>query len=102
MVNVQDRPIGMSVAEALGSGLPVITTTAAPWSVVEGEGCGWWVPPTTDGLAVALSQATALPIRRLEDMGMRGRAFVTRELSWHASAKKFIFLYEDTLNRAQH
>ena len=32
---------GMVVAEALAHGVPVLTTTAAPWSILRERGCGW-------------------------------------------------------------
>jgi glycosyltransferase involved in cell wall biosynthesis len=37
---------GVVVAEALAAGLPVITTTGAPWNGLTTHDCGWWVAPT--------------------------------------------------------
>jgi glycosyltransferase involved in cell wall biosynthesis len=34
---------GLTVAEALAAGTPVISTKGAPWSGLEREGCGWWI-----------------------------------------------------------
>ncbi|GAG43150.1 unnamed protein product, partial [marine sediment metagenome] len=34
---------GMVIAESLAHGLPVLTTTGAPWSMLPERGCGWWV-----------------------------------------------------------
>jgi hypothetical protein len=42
---------GIAVAEAMGHGLPVITTYGAPWKLVEQERCGWWVCPGEHGCA---------------------------------------------------
>ena len=33
---------GIAVAEALASGLPVITTKGAPWAALTTYACGWW------------------------------------------------------------
>ena len=40
---------GMAIGEALAHGLPVLTTTGAPWSMLPQRGCGWWVEPTVEG-----------------------------------------------------
>jgi glycosyltransferase involved in cell wall biosynthesis len=84
---------GISVAEALAIGLPVITTTGAPWSCLKSQNCGWWVDIGTEPLAQALSQATQCSDRELRQMGLRGREFVGREYSWTRIAAEFTSLY---------
>ena len=37
---------GMAVGEALGAGVPVLTTTGVPWPMLARRGCGWSVAPT--------------------------------------------------------
>ena len=64
---------GMVVAEALAHGLPVLTTTGTPWSILPERDCGWWVEATVDGIAEGLSQATSRDTRNLQEMGARGR-----------------------------
>lgn len=73
---------GIAVAEALARGLPVITTTGAPWRELETHRCGWWVVPGVDGIAGALSAALATPSETLLDMGARGKALVEEKYSW--------------------
>ncbi len=48
---------GISVAEALAAGVPVITTKGAPWEeLMEESGrCGWWVDIGVEGLDVRLT-----------------------------------------------
>lgn len=84
---------GMVVVEALACGIPVITTTAAPWQQLEEFRCGWWVPPDVDGLQKALLEATRLPSMELRAMGNRGKALVTREYSWTGVATRMVEFY---------
>ena len=51
---------GIVVAEALAAGIPAITTTGAPWGVLEERGCGWWIDTGVEPLVAALREATAL------------------------------------------
>jgi glycosyltransferase involved in cell wall biosynthesis len=50
----------MAIAEALASGLPVITTHGTPWQELGTHHCGWWVDPAPGPLASALREATSL------------------------------------------
>ena len=85
---------GMAVAEALAYGVPVLTTTAAPWPMLEEKKCGWLSKPTPDGIVESLKLATSLEPSALEAMGQRGRAFVASELTWSKVAREFTDLYE--------
>jgi glycosyltransferase involved in cell wall biosynthesis len=84
---------GLVIGEALGCGIPVITTTATPWGRIEALGCGWIIDPTAEDIAVALRTATALPRDTLRDMGARGREWIPREFSWEQIAAKMHELY---------
>lgn len=92
---------GLVVAEALAAGVPVITTTATPWSALVAEGCGWIAPPTVDGIAVALGTATALDRADLRRMGEIGHAFAHREFNWSRLVERHIALYEQALGAAR-
>lgn len=86
---------GIVVGEALAHGLPVLTTTGAPWPILPGHGCGWWVPTTIDGIAEGLQQATALDPATLRAMGAKGRCLVnSSEYDWKRIARRFVSLYE--------
>jgi glycosyltransferase involved in cell wall biosynthesis len=91
---------GMAIAEALAHGLPVLTTTGAPWPMLQKHNCGWWVDATVDGIAEGLRQATSLDSETLQRMGRRGQAFVKAEYRWGRIAKQFIAMYESVLHRA--
>ncbi len=86
---------GMAIAEALAHGLPVLTTTGAPWPMLSRRGCGWSVNPTVEGIAEGLREATNLDSRTLGTMGARGRAFVAEEFGWPQTAAQFIELYHE-------
>lgn len=88
---------GMSIAEALAHGVPVLTTTGAPWPMLQQHGCGWRVDATVDGIAEGLRQATSSDTETLQAMGRSGRAFVKAEYRWERIAKQFIAAYESLL-----
>ncbi len=85
---------GMALGEALAHGVPVLTTTAAPWPMLEEDGFGWRVAPTVDAIAEGLRVATSLDPDVLSRMGMKGRAFVEAGFDWRGVAGRFMTLYE--------
>jgi len=90
----RSESFGMAIAEALAHGLPVLTTTGAPWPMLVEHGCGWWVEPTVDGIVEGLRDATSRDPDALRTMGMRGRALVATEFRWERVAKQFVSTYE--------
>jgi glycosyltransferase involved in cell wall biosynthesis len=91
---------GLVVAEALGSGLPVITTTGTPWSALPTHRCGWWVEPAVQPLAAALQSATTLSDEERRQMGARGRTLVQKEYSWQKAAQEMLEAYRWVLGDA--
>jgi len=85
---------GLVVAEALAAGLPVITTTAAPWEILEREKIGWHVAPAEATIAAALSAAAALPAAELTAMGTRAAAVANRDFQWPVIAAAMSAAYE--------
>jgi len=73
---------GIAVAEAMAAGLPVIATVGTPWQMLPVERCGWWVPPTPEGLAAALRELTADDETTLQAMGTRARAYAASAFDW--------------------
>ncbi|HLL82899.1 MAG TPA: glycosyltransferase, partial [Longimicrobium sp.] len=85
---------GLVVAEALGVGVPVITTRGAvAWEAVETERSGWWVNPDLASLEGALLSAARLSPAGLAEMGGRGRALVLRDYRWAPIARRTLELY---------
>jgi glycosyltransferase involved in cell wall biosynthesis len=73
---------GLVIAEALGCGVPVITTLATPWKDLEIHRCGWWIETGEEPLVAALKQALSVPLDEMREMGVRGRALVQGKYSW--------------------
>jgi len=84
---------GMAIAEALAHGLPVLTTTGAPWPQLSTAGCGWQVEPTVDGIAGGLLRATSHDQAQLFAMGALGRRLVSAEFGWDQVARRMAAAY---------
>jgi glycosyltransferase involved in cell wall biosynthesis len=89
---------GLTVAESLACGTPVIASRSAPWSGLEDEACGWWVEPDVGPLANALADAMSLPRIRLKALGANGRAWMVRDFSWDNVALEMSRLYDWLIN----
>lgn len=89
---------GMVVTEALAHGLPVLTTKGAPWSELESERCGWWVPPTVEGIHMGLQQAFNASAQEHLEMGLRGRELVLRAYAWAPVAQQFLEAYNRVIS----
>jgi glycosyltransferase involved in cell wall biosynthesis len=85
---------GSIVVEALGLGVPVITTTRAPWESLRTTRSGWWVEPTVDGLTAALQESMSLTDAGRAAMGQRGRDLVLSEFSWDSVARRMLDVYK--------
>jgi len=92
---------GVVVAEALAAGVPVITTTAAPWHWLVDHQCGWWIPTGTDALCAALDDAIRLEPQQRRTMGQRGRQLVADRFAWPVIAQKMKQVYDWILHGGQ-
>ncbi|MCF3936658.1 glycosyltransferase [Acuticoccus sp. M5D2P5] len=91
---------GLTVAEALAHALPVLTTTGAPWSILRDKDCGWWVPPTLDGVVDGLRLAIEAAPERRAEMGRKGRDLVAAGYDWARIADGLTMIYEAAQERA--
>lgn len=85
---------GIVVTEALGYGVPVLTTTGCPWKELETYRCGWWVESTPAGIEQGLRVALATSDLELIEMGARGRALVEEKYQWPGIAERMIEFYD--------
>jgi len=72
---------GLSVAEALGAGVPVVVTDRGAWADVSSVGCGDVVAHDVAAIAAALARLLDRP-DEARAMGERGRAWVRRAFAW--------------------
>ena len=85
---------GLTAAESLASGTPVLSSKGAPWSGLESEGCGWWVDNDAETFAAALANAMSMSRQSLRSMGAKGRAWMERDFSWDRVATEMLNVYE--------
>ena len=85
---------GIVVAESLSFECPVIVSHEAPWEGLNREACGWWIPNNVISFKQTLERAMSLPQKELNEMGIRGRAWMARDFSWD----KIAILMEEGYN----
>lgn len=89
---------GMTVAEALAVGTPVVVSKGAPWEGVLIHNCGWWVEPSVESIRAALAEAMVMPQVEMEIKGMNGRLWMQRDFSWSKIATDMTASYAWLLN----
>ena len=92
---------GMTVAESMAAGTPVIVGKGAPWSDVVREHAGWWVDVEVGALADAFREALSMPHQELADRGSRGRAWMARSFGWPDIAQRMAETYRWVLHESQ-
>ena len=90
---------GIVVAEALASGLPVITTTRTPWAEIMEFDCGWVVDPGVQEVTEAIRDAIHLTDQQRHEMGLRGRNLIKQKYTWNSIAAKTLKVYKKILSR---
>lgn len=89
----RNENFGLTIAESLAAGTPVISTKGTPWRGLENEGCGWWIDYGVEPLVVALKAAMGMPRNSLRAMGQKGRLWMARDFSWASVAQKTLDVY---------
>jgi glycosyltransferase involved in cell wall biosynthesis len=84
---------GITVAESLACGRPVITTKGTPWKDVETHKCGWWVDNGPTSIEAALRVALSRPVEVLDEMGERGAAWIKSAFSWDRVGEEMAQVY---------
>lgn len=83
----------MTVAEALSAGTPVISAKGAPWAGLNIERCGMWIDHGPKAMEAALRSMMQLSDAERNEMGARGRAWMSRDFSWDSMARTIIDAY---------
>lgn len=92
---------GLTVAEALGCGLPVIATKGTPWSGLVAHGCGLWIDHGVSPLIEALRALLALPDNVRAEMGARGRLWVGEAFAWSSVGDRMARVYAWLAGRSE-
>tara|TARA_B110000008_G_C16974874_1_gene565437 strand:- start:2638 stop:3771 length:1134 start_codon:yes stop_codon:yes gene_type:complete len=88
---------GMTIAESLSVGTPVVTTKGTPWSALEKENSGYWIDGDVESLISCLHEALS-DISKLRLMGKNGRRWMIKEFSWRVVAEDLSILYNYLVN----
>ena len=92
---------GIVVAEALASGVPVITTKGAPWEQLIKTNSGWWIDIGVEPLVQTLEKALQMPDDVLKKMGQNGRKLVEEKYCIEVVAKQMLELYKWILDEGE-
>jgi len=84
---------GLSVAEALSVGVPVVVTQRGAWADVTAIGCGEVVAHDADAIAAALARLLDHPLEACA-MGERGSAWIRRVFGWDEIGGAMVREYE--------
>lgn len=90
---------GVTVAEALASGTPVLVSSTIPWHEVTEHDCGWVSPNEPQALANAMREIFAIPRPKLEAMGQNGKQWIRRDFAWRNIGEKMLMTYQWLLGK---
>ena len=79
---------GIAIAEAMFFGLPVITTTKTPWSVVKSRNLGWLINPEKEALVNALQNLFNSSENKLVMTGNRAKLYISKKYDLMSTSKQ--------------
>lgn len=85
---------GMSIAEALRCGTPVLASRHTPWQCLNDLHCGSWQGNSSAELAEGLLAYYRLSVDERRQMGKRGKEFIRRQFSPASIARSMLRLYQ--------
>ena len=89
---------GIVVPEALSFGLPVITTTNTPWSVLKNKNCGWLINMNEKNLKSCLNFVLKLSNSKLNIMSKNAKK-LSMKFHWSRISKDLNKTYCKTCNQ---
>lgn len=85
---------GITIAEAMAAGLPVVASKDTPWQCLESAQAGWWVDGDVRSLSAAFKIVTNSSSHELQIIGARGRDYAQQNFSWERIAGEFQAVYK--------
>ncbi len=85
---------GMSIAEALRCGTPVLASRHTPWQCLNEQHCGSWQGNSSAELAEGILAYYRLSAEERRQMGKRGKEFIRRRFSPATIARSMLCLYQ--------
>lgn len=87
---------GISIAEALSAGVPVITTKGCPWAEIDGY-CGWWIDRSVDALTNAMKLAITMSDEERGVLGEKGKRLIRAKFTWPAIGAQMSKVYAEII-----
>ena len=79
---------GIAIAEAMFFGLPIITTTKTPWSVIKRRKLGWFVNPEKKALVIALENLFNSSENNLKEIGNRAKLYISERYDLMSTSRQ--------------
>jgi glycosyltransferase involved in cell wall biosynthesis len=89
---------GLSAAEAMAAGVPVVVTRTCPWADVERHNAGFWVEQDAGAIATAVMRLLDYP-GAARSMGASGRDLIERKYQWDVVADEMVRVYTHLVRR---
>ncbi len=78
----------ISVAEAMSFGLPIITTTKTPWSIIREKNLGWIINPDINELKGALEKLFFSSEKKLLKIGENAKQYLSKRYDLMETSKE--------------
>ena len=92
---------GMTIAEAMSCGTPVITTKNCPWEILNESKIGWCIDLSVDNIERALREAMTMTPTDLYEMGQQASKLISENYDYRVVTRNTLRLYKWLLNSGE-
>lgn len=92
---------GMTIAEAMSCGTPVITTKNCPWEILNESKIGWCIDLSVDNIERALREAMTMTPTDLYEMGQQASKLISENYNYRVVTRNTLRLYKWLLNSGE-